>query len=100
MKIANVEGTPKFKSSYYLCVGNKRYAEDVVKTSKMTEEHLSRIEALSKTGILFYSQELFQIMLIANLVPMNLQKIYMGSIIPYLLKQATAIPTIFLKLYY
>ncbi|XP_042473483.1 BTB/POZ domain and ankyrin repeat-containing protein NPR1-like [Zingiber officinale] len=50
MKLANVEGTPKFKSSFYLCAGNKRSAEDVVKMSfKMTKEHLSRIEALSKT---------------------------------------------------
>lgn len=82
MKIANVEGTPKFKSSFYLCAGNKRPAEDVGKTSfKMTKEYLLRIEALSKTGILFYSQELFQIMFIANLVPMDLQKIYLGSII-------------------
>ncbi|WOL03015.1 BTB/POZ domain and ankyrin repeat-containing protein NPR1 [Canna indica] len=52
MKNANVEGTPKFESSYllHLCSGKKRLAEDVVKTSfQMKEEYLSRIEALTKT---------------------------------------------------
>ncbi|XP_009392990.2 BTB/POZ domain and ankyrin repeat-containing protein NPR1-like [Musa acuminata AAA Group] len=52
MNNANVDGTLKVHSSCltHFCAGNKRSAEDVVKASfRMTEEYLSRMEALTKT---------------------------------------------------
>ncbi|CAL9049050.1 unnamed protein product [Musa banksii] len=55
MNNANVDGTLKVHSSCltHFCAGNKRSAEDVVKASfRMTEEYLSRMEALTKTAFI------------------------------------------------